>query len=81
MISICLLLVGGELSFQSPLIGPCLHTHTALEKGLILKPEITTPNPARGRHLFLKPDLGQKPKFTEGVLRNAQLWGNKKRCV
>jgi len=27
--------------------------------------EITSPNPAQDRHLFLKPDLGRKAKFTE----------------
>ena len=31
------------------------------------EPEVTRPNPARARHLFLKPDLGPKAKFTEGV--------------
>jgi len=38
--------VGGveDVFFQSPLVGPCLHTHTELEKGLILKPE-TGPSP------------------------------------
>jgi len=29
--------------------------------------EITSPNPARAQHLFLKPDLGPKAKFTDGV--------------
>jgi len=31
------------------------------------QPEITSPNPDRARHLFLKPDLGLKAKFTKGV--------------
>ena len=31
------------------------------------EPEITSPKTARARHLFLKPDLGLKAKFTEGV--------------
>jgi len=43
--------------------------------GLILKPEpdptlepkISSPNPVRARHLFLKPDLGPKAKHTERV--------------
>jgi len=33
-----------------------------------LKPEPgPSPNPDRARHLFLKPDLDLKAKFTEGV--------------
>jgi len=37
-------------------------------------PEITSPNPAR--HLFLKPDLGPKAKFTEwvNICTNAVHW-------
>jgi len=31
------------------------------------EPEIASPNPTRARHLFLKPDLCLKAKFTEGV--------------
>jgi len=37
------------------------------------EPEVTSLNPARAWHLFLKPDLGLKAKFTERVLRYAQL--------
>ena len=75
-----------NVSFQSPLIGPCLHIHSFgkgphFEAWTRPEPEITSPNPARGRHLFWKPNLGLKVKFTEGVLRYAQLWSNKKRCV
>jgi len=29
------------------------------------EPEVTSPNPDRARHLFLKPDLGPEAKFTE----------------
>jgi len=29
-----------DVSFQSPLGGPCIYTHTELQKGLILKPEL-----------------------------------------
>ena len=53
-------------SFQSPLVAPCIHTHTELQKGLILKPE-PSPNTAGAWHLLLKPDLCLKAKFTEGV--------------
>jgi len=28
-----------DVSFQSPFVGPCLHTYTELLKGLIWKPE------------------------------------------
>jgi len=31
------------------------------------EPEITSPNLARTRHIFLKPDLGPNTKFTDGV--------------
>ena len=31
------------------------------------EPEFTSPNPARARHLFLKPDVRPKAKFTQGV--------------
>ena len=31
------------------------------------EPEITSPNPARAGHLFLKPVLGLKAKFAEGA--------------
>ena len=36
---------------------------------VLIRPEreIISPNPARDRHLFLKPDLGLKAKLTEGV--------------
>jgi len=35
------------------------------EAGTRPEPEITSPNSARDRDLFLKPDLGPKAKFTE----------------
>jgi len=54
------------VSFQSPLVAPCIHTHTELQMGLIFKPE-SSPNTAGAQHLFLKPVLGPKTKFTEGV--------------
>jgi len=58
-----------EVSFQTPLVAPCIHTHTELQKDLILEPE-PGPSPksqAQTRHLFLKSDLGLKAKFTERV--------------
>jgi len=53
--------------------------------GLILKPEpaqpeITSPNPARARHLFLKPGLARPPNLLSES-RYAQLRGIKKRSV
>ena len=59
--------------FQSPLVGPCLHTHTELQKGHMLKPEPGASPKSQDRTriesdiLFLKPNLGLKAKFTEGV--------------
>jgi len=44
------------------------------------EPEITTPNPARARHLVSKPDLAQKPNLASES-RYAQLRGIKKRSV
>jgi len=55
-----------DVSFQPPLVVFCIHTHTELQKSLILKPE-PRPNTVGARHLFLKPELGPKTKFTEGV--------------
>ena len=57
-----------DASFQSLLVGPCLDAHTELQNGLIFKPEPgPSPYAARARHLFLKPELGLKAIFTEGV--------------
>jgi len=44
------------------------------------EPEITSPNPARARHLVAKPDLAQKPNLASES-RCAQLRGIKKRSV
>jgi len=44
---------------QRVVIGPHFEAWTRPE------PQITSPNPARARHLFLNPDLGLKAKFTE----------------
>jgi len=52
--------------FQPPLVAPCIHINTELQKGVIVKPE-PSPNTTGARHLFLKPELGPKAKFTEGV--------------
>ena len=71
--NLCLLLVGGGCILS---IFPCWPLHTYLHR--IVKgphfealtrpqPEITSPNSTRARYLFLKPDLGLKAKFTEGV--------------
>jgi len=38
------------------------------EAGIRPEPEITSPNPARARQLFLKPDVGPKVKCTERVI-------------
>ena len=68
-----LLLVGGGCSLST---SPCWPLHTYphrfvngphFEAWTRPQPEITSPNPARARYLFLKPDLGLKAKFTEGV--------------
>jgi len=68
-----LLLVGGGCILS---ISPCwpLHTypHRVVNRpyfaaGTQPQPEIANPNPARARYLLLKPDLGLKAKFTEGV--------------
>jgi len=37
------------------------------EARILPEPEITNPNPAQARHLFFKPDLGPKAKFTQLV--------------
>jgi len=42
-------------SFQSPLVGPCLHTHTEFKKGLILKPE-RGPSPKSQARTRFEPD-------------------------
>jgi len=55
-----------DVSFQPLLIAYCIHTHTELQKGLILKPE-PSPNTAGSRKLVLKPEFGLKAKLTEGV--------------
>jgi len=52
------------VSFQSPLVGPCIHIHKELYKGLAFKPE---PAPGRNHKPQLKPDFGLKAKFTQGV--------------
>ena len=68
MISICFYCWWVEdISYQSPVVGPCIHTHAELQKGLILKPEPSPSPKPQARHLFLKPYLGLKAKFTEGV--------------
>jgi len=70
-------------------ISPCWPLHTYphrvvkgphFEAWTRPEPEITSPNPARSRYLFLKPNWGPKAKFTR-ELSIAQLWSNKKRCV
>jgi len=45
-----------EVSFQSPLVGPCMHTHTELQKGLILKPE-PGPGPKSQARTRIEPDI------------------------
>jgi len=43
-------------------------------------PEMTSPNPGRARHLYLKPDLARKPNLPSESTY-AQLRGIKKRSV
>ena len=45
-----------DVSFQSPLDGPCLHTQTELYKGLILKPE-PDPSPKSQAQTRLQPHI------------------------
>jgi len=68
-----LLLMGGRCILST---SPCWPLHTYphrvvngphFEAWTRPQPEITSPNPARARYLFLKADLGLKAKFTEGV--------------
>ena len=65
--------VGGGCIFS---ISPCCPLHTYpqrvvkgphFEAWTRSEPKVTSPNPARARNLFLKPDLGLKAKLTEGV--------------
>jgi len=62
-----------DVSFQSLLVAPCIQTHTRVVKGPRFEDltwpelEITSRNPAQARHLFLKPNLSSKAKFTEEV--------------
>jgi len=54
--------------------------HTRVVNGLHFetrtRPEITSPNPARVRHLFLKPDLGLKAKSQSKDIRNCEISKN-----
>ena len=55
--------------FNLPLLAPLPTYPHEVVKGPHFEarpePEITSPNPARARYLFLKPDLSLKAKFTE----------------
>jgi len=55
-----------DVSFQSPLVDSCIHTHTELWKGLILKPEPGR-SPKSQAQTRLELDLGPKVKSTDGV--------------
>jgi len=69
-----------DVSFQSPLVGPCLHTHTDYKRA-----SFRSLNPARARTrlepdiCFLCPILAWKPNLPR-ELRYAQLRSNKKCC-
>jgi len=77
MISICGYFGGWTIyPFNLPLLAPAYIPTQSCERA-----SFRSLTPARARHLFLKPDLGLKAKFTEGVLRYAQLRSNKKCCV
>jgi len=56
-----------DVLFQSLLVAPHIHTHTELEKGLILKPEPGPSSKSQARHLLLKPNLISNAKFTVEV--------------
>jgi len=45
-----------DASLKSPFVGPCIHTHTELWKGLILKPEIGR-SPKSQARTRLEPDI------------------------
>jgi len=45
-----------DVSFQSPLVGPCLHTRKELRKGFILKPE-AGPSPKSQARTRLESDI------------------------
>jgi len=44
-----------DVSFQSPLV-PCIHSHTELQKDLIMKPE-PGPSPKSQTRTLLEPDI------------------------
>jgi len=48
--------------FNLPLFGPCLHTHTELENGLILKPE-PVPSPKSQARTGFEPDIYFETRF------------------
>ena len=75
-----------DVSFQSPLVGPCKHTQAELWNGLILKPKPDTSPKSQAQTgleldiYFWSPIYAWKPNLPR-ELRYAQLLGNKKRCV